>query len=137
MDEAYFYVGVSIVVQQRIEGIVTNACAGGIGDCTGQLCCTDSVGHLHNGNCGEIGGGAVRNHEFAHRLITCIIPDFGVPNVYCDSFRGDGSAAAGLADTENDVRLEFFRFGQDGFSGKSEDCRNLQFIYFKISDLIR
>ena len=82
---------VSFVLDNEIQG-------------TGGL---DGIGHGHDRDGGEIGGGAVRCHEFSHGAVACIVGDFGIPDVDADPFRGHGAAASGLTDAQDHIRLQF------------------------------
>ena len=124
MDKAYFDGSSRVVVKQSIEDIVADEGTGGVGHGARDVGIPDGPGHVHDGDGGKIGGGAICGYEFAAWLIACVIGNAGIPDVYGDALGSHRVPSARKSDTEDQVRLKLpglFQYRGGSFSKAGGD----------------
>ena len=127
MDKANFGGSSRIVMQQGIERVVADECAGAVGCHRGHTDGTDGGYHFVNRNGGKIGGRAIGDDRLTVGLEACIVSNLAVPDVYGDPLRSHGTAATGLANAKDHIGVVFLRQGKDLLGGLAEDCGDLEF----------
>ena len=127
MDKPYLDRRSCEMMQQRIQSVIANKGACGIGDSTRDTCCADSCGHISHGDGGKIGGRAMGDDRIAGGLISLVIRNPGVPDIHGDPLRCDGIPANRQAHAQDYIRLKFLRLGKDSLGGFSVYSGDLKF----------
>ena len=137
VDEATAHRCARVMVQQGIQHIVADECAGSVGNGSGKPCFADCFNHGLYRQRAEKSVGAAGDNCFVLGRDAGIVGDPGIPDVDADPFRSDSRTGARLSHGDDHVRLNLGGFFQDGLGCEAENGWDLELMQLKVADLFR